>query len=345
MAKFRAWLSIVLVGLLVAVVIHHVRVMVFTNNLHRVILSDMSLLDGKPQWRIFQSRLLGPSLANVMMREASPDLGYTVFDLLGFGAAGVMAWRIGAVIVGSRAGALAATLCLALGFVALFVPDWFYAWDVLGPAFFMIFAYLVVTDAKSLSFALLFAVAIWNREDALFMALYLIVQPVLDWWAARQRRQRTPLDWRRVTTGVIGITSGMIMISTLRSMLMVHELGPDLYGQNVPMTSFFHWNVLINLDVVLHHIRWTAMEMPAFMMLPPLAVIAACVYLGRVAEPRYTGYALVNLGMALATMLFGFTPELRQWVDSLPAIVLAVCFALARADSTVREPDGQAARF
>jgi hypothetical protein len=182
------------------------------------------------------------------------------------------------------------------------------------------------------------------------MALYLVVQAVLDWWAARERGQRTPLDWRRVTTGVIGITSGMIMITTLRHMLMVHELGPELYGANVPMTSFFHWNVLINLDVVLHHIRWTAMEMPAFMMLPPLAVITSCVYLGRVAERRYAGYALVNLGMALATMLFGFTPELRQWVDSLPVIVLAVSFALARADAAVPasggpKPSGQVSRF
>ena len=345
MAKFRAWLSIVVVGLLLAVVIHHVRVMVFTDNLHRVILSDMSLLDGKPQWRIFQSRLLGPSLANVLMREASPDLGYVVFDLIGFGAAGVMAWRIGAEIVGSRAGALAATLCLGLGIVALFVPDWCYAWDVLGPAFFMIFAYLVVTDAKPLSFALLFAVAIWNREDALFMALYLIVQPVLDWGADRERRQRTPLDWQRIATGVICFAAGMILISTLRGLLMVRELGPDLYGERIPVTSFFHWNVLRNLDVVPHYIRWTAMEMPAFVMLPPLAVIAACIYLGRVAELRYAGYALVNLGMVLATALFGFTPELRQWVDSLPAIVLAVSFALARADAAAPDAGGQVSRL
>jgi hypothetical protein len=345
MAKLRAWLSIILVGLLLAVVIHHVRVVVFSENLHRVILSDMSLLNGKPQWRIFQSRLLGPSLANVLMREAGADVGYTVFDLLGFGAAGVMAWRIGAIIVGSRAGALAATFCLGLGFVALFVPDWFYAWDVLGPAFFMIFAYLVVTEAKPRTFALLFAIAIWNREDALLMALYLIVQPLLDWWAARAHRQRTPLDWRSVVTGIICVACGVILISTLRRLLMVHEMGPDLYADKIPMTPFFHWNVQRNLDTVLHYMSWTSVQMPAFMILPPLAVIASCVYLIRVAERRYAGYALVNLGMVLATVLFGFTPELRQWVDSLPAIVLAVSFALARADAAVLEPRGQVAGF
>jgi hypothetical protein len=229
--------------------------------------------------------------------------------------------------------------------VALFVPDWFYAWDVLGPAFFMIFAYLVVTDAKPLSFVLLFAVTICNREDALFMALYLVVQPVLDWWAARESRKPISLDWGRVRTGVIGIATGMILITTLRRMLMVHELGPDLYGTSVPMTSFFHWNVLINLDVVLHHIRWTAIEMPACMILPPLAVITACLYLGRVAERRYAGYALVNLGMVLVTVLFGFTPELRQWVDSLPVIVLAASFAVARADAAAPEPSGEVSGF
>jgi hypothetical protein len=47
---------------------------------------------------------------------------------------------------------------------------------------------------------------------------------------------------------------------------------------------------------------------------------------------RFLGYALINLAMVLATLMFGHTPETRQWSDSLPAVVLAASFMLARVD-------------
>lgn len=337
-AKYLERASIAVLVLVLAIVIHHVRVMVFGDDLRRAILSDLFLLDGKPQWRLFQSRLLGPFAERGFMHATSKsDLGYIVFDLVGFGAALILAWRVGASVVRSRAGALAAMLTMALGVVALFAPDWFFGWDVLGPAFFMAFAWLVVIDAKPIWIAMLFSVAIWNREDALFIALFMVVQPVAEWWCARAGPARPPIDWRRVALGMACIAGGMVLITVLRRLLLVHETGPDLFGARQPtFTLFFQWNVPRNLDFLHHGIVWTDLEMPGFVGLPPVVIVAACVYLARAPHGRFLGYALINLAMTLATLMFGFTPELRQWVDLLPVVVVATSVALARADQSGR---------
>jgi hypothetical protein len=341
--KYRTHVLTLLLALVLAIIIHHVKALVFEDDLRRSILSDLFLLDGKPQWRIFQSRLLGPFIARTLMRvSAKPDVGYILFDLIGFGGALLMAWRVGSKVVASWAGALAAMLILTLGVIAVFARSWFYAWDVLGPAFFMIFAWLVVTKAKPAAFVALFAITIWNREDALFIALYLIVQPVVDWWRARSDPARPPIALRPIVIGLACIIGGELLIAALRHFLLIHETGPDLYGPQPDFTMFFQWNLIRNTAYVLLAIPWTALGIPGVMLLPPVAVTVACVYLARVPCGRYLSYALVNLAMVLATLMFGTIRETRIWVDMLPAVVLAVCVALARADAALTQDPSRA---
>jgi hypothetical protein len=131
---------------------------------------------------------------------------------------------------------------------------------------------------------------------------------------------------------VVCIAGGLVLVTVMRRVLLVHEVGPDLFGPQPNFTSFFQWNVPRNIDFIRHGIDWTALEMPGFVVLPPLIVVTACAYLAAAQRGRYLGYASVNLAMVLATLMFGYTPEMRQWVDMLPAVVLATSVALADTD-------------
>lgn len=336
-SKYREPVLAILVALLLAITVQHVLGMVYTGYLLNSMQAGLSVLDGTPHWRIFQSRLLGPFVALAfILVTGEPGPGVILFDVTCFGAALVLAWRLGSRVVASRAGALAAMLTLATGLVATFMRPWFYPWDVVGVALFMGFAWLVATNAKYYWIVALFCVAIWNRDDALFMALFLAIQPVITWWQARGDPARRPIAWRQVAIGVACMILGVILITTLRRLLLVHETGPELFGGDSDSNMFFSWNLPFNYDLVVHGIPLSALGLPAFLLVPPLAVTLTCIYLARTSGGRYLSYALVNMAMTVATVMFGITSELRQWAVLAPSVVLAASIALAKADAPDR---------
>jgi hypothetical protein len=87
---------------------------------------------------------------------------------------------------------------------------------------------------------------------------------------------------------------------------------------------------------VVHGIPLSALGLPAFLLVPPLAVTLTCIYLARTSGGRYLSYALVNMAMTVATVMFGITSELRQWAVLAPSVVLAASIALAKADAPDR---------
>ena len=55
---------------------------------------------------------------------------------------------------------------------------WFYTFDILTIIFFTIFSYLVVNKNSIYSLVILFVVALTNREDALFMAVFVAISAI-----------------------------------------------------------------------------------------------------------------------------------------------------------------------
>jgi hypothetical protein len=334
-------LSTAVLAVLLAFVSHHVLAVMNGDDLRRSILADLYVLDGKPHWRVFQNRLLGPVLVRTLMGAApAPDLGYVLFDLICFGAALFLAGYLGLRVIPNRAGTVTAMLVLAVGLTALFAHHWFFAWDVVGPVLFMTFALLVVTEAKLVWFVALFAVAIWNRDDALFIALFLIVQPIVDWW--RNRASARHFAWGTVVAGLSCLVCGMVLIEVLREVLLVEETGPRMFGFTPERTELFHWALAGNLDYLIHHMPPGAMNLPAYVLLPPAIIAAACLWLTRAKGEMFVAYGLVGLAMAAATLVFGNIREVRIWVDLLPPVVVATMLALARADQA---GSGQRSRY
>jgi hypothetical protein len=324
-------LATVVLAVLLAFVVHHILAVTNGDDLRRSILADLYVLDGKPHWRVFQNRLLGPFLARTLMDAVpAPDFGYVVFDLICFGGALFLSGLLGARLVATRAGAVAAMLTLAVGVTALFAHDWFFAWDVVGPTLFMAFALLVVMEAKPIWFAALFALAIWNRDDALFIALFRIVQPIVDWW--RDRDATRHFAWSTVAAGFACLICGIVLIEVLREYLLVKETGPRLFGYTPERTEFFHWALRRNLGYVIHRMPVVALSLPAFILLPPTVIAGACLWLTRARGRMFFAYGIVGLATAVVTLLFSDIREARVWVDLLPPLGLATMLALAHLD-------------
>jgi hypothetical protein len=338
MTKFRNPALLLLLGLLLAIILHHTLMMVYGEKIRGSIMTSLELLDGRPHWRVFQNRVLGPLIARTLMRTVrEPDIGYILFHLICFGTGLILAWRTGLRVAASHAGALVTMLTFALGLASLFMGEWFYPWDVSGAAIFMGFAWLVASGASYVWIAALFAVAIWNRDDALFIALFLIVEPVARWWRNRNGPAAMPIDWRPIALGFACIVAGVVLIEMLRRLLLVEELGLKLWGPPPDTNQFFRWTLVYNIKYVLRDMSFTSLDMPVFVLLPPVAAIGSCCYLAFASGGRYLGCALVNLALSAATLMFGLIHEIRIWVDMVPVVVLAAAVALAPSDAPATE--------
>jgi hypothetical protein len=225
--------------------------------------AGLELLNGRPHWRIFQNRVLGPFVARALMRVApSPDIGYLTFQLTGIAGGLILAWFTGFRVAVSITAALASMPTLAFGLASLFSGDWFHPWDVAGLPIFMDFAWLVAARANLFWIVALFAVAIWNRDDALFIALFLVVEPIVNWYRSRNAPARVRLDWRSVTLGFACVIAGVLLIMTLRHFLLIEELGLRYWGQPRDTNTFFRWTLVFNVEYFWSDLSLTALDAP-----------------------------------------------------------------------------------
>jgi hypothetical protein len=133
--------------------------------------ATQGVIDGMPHWRAFQSRLLGPWLVDGLHRLLGDLVTAHVSYEIGMSTlAGWLMLRLMNRLHGPQA-AWGAFLVLQLLFAFLLHPLWLYAWDNASIVLFVLFTYFVMTDKTRRWFVALFAVAIFNRESALYIAL------------------------------------------------------------------------------------------------------------------------------------------------------------------------------
>ena len=160
------------------------------------------VLRGEPHWRVYQNRLLGPWLVQVASHVFDTFLDAHVFcSVVLLGVSGfVVLWQLSR-IHADTGRTLAGYFAFALLVVCCFQRPWFYIWDCVDLLIFVLFNAFVVRQRSWRWFAALFAVAILNREGAYFIALWMIVDPlvrrVLDRGRRCCRRPVGPDDARR----------------------------------------------------------------------------------------------------------------------------------------------------
>lgn len=247
-------------------------------------------------WSLYDSRLLGPFL----LRLFGNDLGG--FLLLTFVAAlvgGWLAWQIGGGIQGL------AIYHLAYGAV---LHRMFYVWDILEPVIFAAFVWMVVSNFGWRWLVALFAVAIWNRQSAEFVALWMALEGAL--------KRHRPLMISGVLCGLGGL-------------LIMHQM------QNCGTLAFVpNGNAWVNDYCQMRLWPNICSLVPEGGLLQNLGVCITPLYL-------WTLYALIAaaaislirsshraLGIVYLCLLaiipvFGITDETRSLEDFIPLLVMA----------------------
>jgi len=300
----------------VALLQFRILVFVFGPQYTRCIEAAQGVLRGEPHWRVYQNRLLGPWLVQgVAEIVGSFRLAHVLVAIVLLALSGYLVLIVLSRLHADPARVLAGYFVFSFLVVGCFKPPWLYIWDLTDLLVFVVFNALVVRGRDYRYFMALFAVAIFNRESAYFIAGWMIVDPFVRRYLGR------PLELRMAASGTVLLGGGIALVETLRTSLLVREVGPQLVGPVAgagPRVHFMLPDNLERLGQALTSFRYT------MSFLVPLLLVAYLAFCARVAyrdPPGRAGLAAIHVLMIGSLFVFGILFETRIYLVLLPFLV------------------------
>jgi hypothetical protein len=283
-------------------------------NYARLAEASFRVTTGHPLFKMWQSRVLGPyTIKALTFGSLDYVRAHILFQIIMVTIAAFLCWRLGRKYGGSDQSALLA-LTLFVMCCALLLSPPLYSWDFIDIIVFMLFIDFVLCGMSLHWFVGLFAIAILNRDSAVFIALWLILDPLVRFFY--QRRYKLPsasLDWRRMLAGAVCIATGFLTVELLRRTLLIEA---NFSTNSYPSV------LQLNIDVLKHSLtRFTpdyTFLVPVF--LATVAALGACVV--RRDPQRFLALYLVELSFMASLFVFGILYETRIYLALVPFVVM-----------------------
>ncbi len=304
----------------------------YVNSIH----AAQGVLDGMPHWRVYQSRLLGPWLVKAFQTVVGDfTMAHVAYAITLTAAAGWLLLHLCHKLYGKQA-AWGAFLLFQLLFCFFLGKLWLYAWDHTGIIVFTLFTYFVMRNKDWRWFVALFAVAIFNRESALYIALWMVLDPLTKALLVRQRPQ-----WAMSAIGLVCMGFGLMLIELLRTKLLVKEVGPELF--NLPELAGQSFLNQWDTNVAFLHQNLTQFSLGFEFLLPLflVAVLALAAALAWRDSWRYLGLALTYVLIVASMLAAAAIQETRVMLELLPFVVMGLCALFHEADQSA---EGQTSR-
>lgn len=193
----------------------------------------------------------------------------------------------------------------------------------MGLVIFFAFTILVIEQRSWYWFVGLFSVAILNRESGEFIAVWMILDPLVRRLLAGRERPR--LNWKMLLAGICCLFGGVLVVEMLRARLMIAETGPTLFPDAAGHSAR---QVFLQMHTNLAAIRASLSSgrhgFEAPMLFIPAAVICVGIKLARSNPRRWLALSIVSLLNLIAIFLVGVVFETRVYLELLPFILLGI---------------------
>jgi len=298
-------------------------------NYARAVEASLGVTTGHPVWRTFQSRVLGPYIIKMLSFELSDYItAHVWFNIATIGIAAFLSWRMGRKYGGNDQSALLGLTIFGLSVALLLSPPDLYSWDFIDIIVFLIFIDLVLSNASPAWFLLLFIIAIWNRDSANFIAVWLILDALIRFLYARQQKPNQllpiPFDWWRLGLGLVCVGIGLILPELLKQNLVIEEMAPKLYPNSllIPFSASYNTAFLSNMQLLKESL--THPNFQFWFIVPAFWVLIARLGLELVLRDaqRYLALYLVQLALLVALQIFAVFNETRVYLILVPFVVI-----------------------
>ncbi|PKU25158.1 hypothetical protein CWS72_08145 [Telmatospirillum siberiense] len=279
----------------------------------------LGVVQGQPHWRVFQSRVLSPwIIKGLSILTGGFPLAHIFFVIAMTALAGWLMLSLTDRCFGRRA-AWGAFFLFHLLFCLLLAPPWLYAWDHASIILFTLFTYFVLTGKDWRWFAVLFSVAIFNRESGLYIALWMIADPLVKAVLDRARPQ-----WAMLVAGLVCFGSGLVLLNMLRDLLLVKEVGPALFNMPEMAGRNFQNNFVMNVNFIKNFFE--NINFYFNMLIPCLMICILCLsFILSVRDfRRYFSLALVQVASVVSILVFGVISETRVLLESIPFLAMGI---------------------
>lgn len=279
-----------------------------------------SVIAGTPGFAINQSRVLAPYTVAYLSLLVGGNFGlaHVLFMCLTTFITGLLFLSLVTRCFGSNAG-WAAFTAFHLLFAMLLNEQWLFAWDHYSIIAFLLFVYFAITGKNWRWFTCLFAIAIFNRESALFIALWMVLQalcgarfqhPSKDWWQH--------VDKALCLSGLICGIAGIAIIRILRSTLLIHE---DHAAPGVVHNLLVTWphNLQATVDAFTTNFG-IRIVCPGFLVFTAIVAIL----LARRNPARFLALSITHLTLVVSIFLFGVITETRVMLELVPFVILGL---------------------
>lgn len=300
-------------------------VLLHPENLFELSEAARHVIEGTPYFAAFQNRLLGPYLVLLCswMTGLSYESSHGLVLLVLVIAANLTAFAVFRRLTASSNLGFRYAVYFLCAFLAIQSDDWALVWDFIDMPVYLLFAYGVFARKPLAYFIPIFAVGILNKESALVIPLWLMIDAFIVRSGPRAGRLGARLELpARFWGGVLLAAAGGIYTKVSRELLFVQSSleSTDRFIQ----LPFFdnHWNILasayraavlllnpaLNLAVVIHL---------AWILLGWFFVV----HWTRIRD-RYLSVFVVVVAMWAAVPVFGFFDETRQYLYLLPFVLM-----------------------
>lgn len=297
--------------------------------MHRAVLAPLmdaalGVLEGRPHWRAFQARLLGPAMLSAVEwmartafpHETEPYFAMRLFFLLMTLAKNGALFLLTALHSRNLLTASALTLAGSMLFL-LFSDGWLYTWDFFDVIIFSALAFLMMRwSGSGVGFYLLFLLALPNRESAAFFGFWLICLG-----AARSYRGRA-IHWKEPLLGLAVVLIAAAYTTAAREWLLVAETGTGASG--IPTFAGNHLQIVPNAVTFAENFVSPKLYINAWILLMLAHGITAAKAGLKQGEPRRLALGLFLLGLLGAIFSFGLINEARVFLIYVPFLVFSL---------------------
>jgi hypothetical protein len=297
------------------------------------------VIKGEPIWRIFQSRLLGPYIVKAVsvffgsFKDAHVFCSVLILALSGYFVL-LFLKRITSNEGKTLSGYFLFSFLVFFGFAGL----WLFIWDLLDILIFVLFNYFVLRRKDYRYFSLLFVAAILNRESGFYIAIWMILDPLIRYrlaasakgtstQSASQRPGRA--DHQMLVSGLALLAIGFAFTEYVRSALLVREVGPLVAGTVKGAGARFHYMLPENLARL--KIALTTLRSPLLFLIPLFWVAYAtfCVRFITRNPAKHLALGAIHLLVLGSVLVFrpAFAPPV--YLALLPFVALNLWTVLA----------------
>ncbi|MCB4767109.1 hypothetical protein LGR54_00690 [Ancylobacter sp. Lp-2] len=280
--------------------------------------------EGRPHWRAFQNRLLGPYLVLtidwVLPTYKQSLLAFTAAGLLVQNFVFYLLLRLQGI---PRPPALFAACMWSYIFIVL-QDYWLYTWDIVDIIVFTLVSYVILFSKEKEWLLLIYLIAILNREIALLIPIFyvIVVLSGVLFGNEKERKKFKNYILLKIPSSIILMIVGIFYTKFSRDFLFIER--PFGGMDNINLVIGNHIHILSNIKILFFH---NFVSPSIFHTLMVLLSILYLIFIMSKTKNFYINCSIVlYLVIILNIIIFGIINETRMYLP-LISIFFLIFFA------------------